>query len=65
MFLQMLKKSSKISTTKRVTVGITLINKLSGALIAKQYIINNNEFLKWSDNRRVMIILNPYSASGQ
>ncbi|KIK32645.1 hypothetical protein CY34DRAFT_60204, partial [Suillus luteus UH-Slu-Lm8-n1] len=43
-----------MTTMKRVTVSTTLVNKLIGAPVTKQYIKNNDEFLKRSDDGRIV-----------
>ena len=43
-----------MTTTKRVTVGAMSINELSGAPSTKEYIKSNQEFLKRSDDGRIV-----------
>lgn len=43
-----------MTTTKRVTVGTALVNELTGAPVTKQYIKDNDEFLKRSDDGRIV-----------
>jgi glutamate synthase domain-containing protein 2 len=44
-----------MTTTKRVTVGAMSINELSSAPSTKEYLESNQEFLKCSDDSRIVV----------